>query len=72
MILRSSRIRIFTVISPERSCTAPHFNRSCTLNCDQGKKLITTPHIFLIVGFIAEILLDLDQLDCVYHKDIVA
>ena len=42
-----------------------HSNRSCTLNCDLGqnfdRKILSWD--FTIVGFIAEILLDLDQLD---------
>ena len=36
------------------------------------KKIIMALHIFAIVRSITEILLDLDQLDHVYQRDIVA
>ena len=56
-----------------------HSNRDCTLNCDLGwtyvgQNFYLSWHCidFTIVGFIAEILLDLDQLDRIYQRDIVA
>ena len=53
-----------------------HSNRSCTLNYDLGqtfdrKKLSWHCIDFTIVGFITEILLDLDQFDNKYQRDIV-
>ena len=54
-----------------------HSNRSCTLNCDLGQnfdqKILSWHYIdFTIVGFKAEISLDLDQFDCIHQRDIVA
>ena len=46
--------------------------RAVTVNKILTKKIIMALHIFAIVCSITEILLDLDQLDHVYQRDIVA